>query len=145
MKENTNGQAVQGKPADQQTKGNDGTQPNPKNQVMTPEKIKAPIEAKGNEQIGDAKRQQENKDSQNNLVGQQKEKNNADVSDSKKDINSSGKTRTPIENKNDAQVEEADEEIGDDEEDQEENERSEDRETSINEPRKGMPISFDRK
>ena len=122
MKENTNGQAVQGKPADQTTKGNDGTLVNPKNVVMTPEKIKEPIESKENEQIRDVKKQPENKDSQGSK---------APVAE---------QVKTPVENKTNKQVEKA--EIAEDEE-QDDDELSADDETPVTERKQGMPISFD--
>jgi hypothetical protein len=151
MNENKNGQAVQSKPADQQIKGNNVTVPNPKNEVMTPEKIKDPVVDKGNEQIGGVKKQQENKDSKAPVVEQKSsmqegqkiqsnpttrlnDKNNVNASDLKKDVNASEKTKTPIQNK-----EEVEEEIGYDEE-QEKNERSEKDKAPVAEQKKSVPV-----
>ncbi len=76
MNENKNGQAVQSKPADQPTKGNNGTVLNPKNEVMTPEKTKTPPTAKKEgEQIGgEDKGQEKNERSEEKKspVGEQK-------------------------------------------------------------------------
>lgn len=141
MKENTNGQAVQGKPADQAIKGNDSATANPKNVVMTPEKIKAPIESKENEQIRDVKKNQGNEESKESKTPVAEQKDNVvDKNVPKKDINAPEQVKTPVENKSNRQVEGA--EIADDE-DRDDDEVSEEQESSETERKKGMPISFD--
>lgn len=142
MKENTNGQAVQGKPADQTIKGNDGTVVNPKNVIMTPEKIKAPIENKENEQTRDVTKQQVDKDSQESKAPVAEQNGNVkdDKNVPKKDIRTPEQVKTPVENKTNKQVEGA--EIAEDEE-QDDDELSAEPETPVTERKQGMPISFD--
>lgn len=127
MKENTNDQAVQGKPADQAVKGNDSTLVNPKNVIMTPEKIKAPIESKENEQNKDVKKQEENKESKA-PVAEQKSNVMDDKNVPKKDMSTPGQVKTPVENKANIKVEGA--EIAEDEE-QDEDELSAEPETAV--------------
>lgn len=137
MNENKSGQAVQSKPADQSIKGNNGAMPNPKSTIMTPEKIKDPVVDKGNEQIGDVKKQQENKDSKESKVPVVEQKSSNAMSNPKQDINAPEKTKDPVVNK-------GDEQIGEKDKGQEKNERSEEKKSPVAEQKKEMPVSFDR-
>lgn len=115
MKENKNGQQVQGNLTDKKGKQNNETEANPKREGNTPEKI-TPVENKKDEQTGNLKNQKENErpdkrktpvanennNGKNNEAdlntpkGDLNEGSNGNKPDSRKDGNKSEKSKTPI-------------------------------------------------